>query len=178
MIHDVVLALTLVLMGGVTASFLYVASHARKEGSEYEVVQRRSYALRTKFFWLLVIAGVAIGFVTTGSLPYSDTHDTSSVNSEIQINVIGKQWSWELSKTQINAGDTVVFTVSSSDVNHGLGIYDANLKLLAQTQAMPGYTNKLRFTFDTPGEYKLLCMEYCGVAHHAMVSSFVVTQKN
>jgi cytochrome c oxidase subunit 2 len=33
---------------------------------------------------------------------------------------------------------------------------------------MPGYVNKLRVRFPAAGDYEVLCLEYCGVAHHAM----------
>ncbi len=67
-----------------------------------------------------------------------------------------------------------MFNVSAADVTHGLGVYDENLRLLGQTQAMPGYENSLKITFDQPGKYKLMCMEYCGLVHHAMISDFTV----
>jgi cytochrome c oxidase subunit 2 len=38
----------------------------------------------------------------------------------------------------------------------------------SQTQAMPGYMNRLRVTFDQPGTYTVLCLEFCGMAHHRM----------
>jgi cytochrome c oxidase subunit 2 len=40
--------------------------------------------------------------------------------------------------------------------------------MVAQTQAMPGYVNKLQVRFTKPGDYEVLCLEYCGVAHHGM----------
>ena len=39
---------------------------------------------------------------------------------------------------------------------------------MAQTQAMPGYMNRLRVTFDQPGTYTVLCLEFCGMSHHRM----------
>lgn len=40
---------------------------------------------------------------------------------------------------------------------------------------MPGYVNRLVHTFDRPGRYRLLCLEFCGVVHHDMVAEFEVT---
>jgi cytochrome c oxidase subunit 2 len=48
------------------------------------------------------------------------------------------------------------------------------MNMLAQVQAMPGYTNSVHYTFDKPGKYKILCMEYCGVAHHSMIANLTV----
>ncbi|PXV76312.1 hypothetical protein [Nitrosomonas eutropha] len=74
----------------------------------------------------------------------------------------------------VKSGQPVEFQVSAADVNHGFGIYDENLVLIAQTQAMPGYTNKLIHTFDKPGKFKILCLEYCGLAHHVMITELTV----
>jgi cytochrome c oxidase subunit 2 len=90
------------------------------------------------------------------------------------IRAAGHQWRWELSKTEVVAGKPVEFHVTGADVNHGFGIYDPQLRLVAQTQAMPGYTNVLRHTFAQPGTYRILCLEYCGLAHHAMMSELTV----
>jgi cytochrome c oxidase subunit 2 len=39
---------------------------------------------------------------------------------------------------------------------------------------MPGYTNRLQVRFDQPGKYEILCLEYCGVAHHVMAATITV----
>ena len=69
------------------------------------------------------------------------------------------------------------FRVSSADINHGFALYDPEMRLVAQTQAMPGYTNTLNYTFDRAGTYKVLCLEYCGIAHHNMVSEIKVSDQ-
>jgi len=74
----------------------------------------------------------------------------------------------------VEVGKPVVFKVTGADVNHGFGIYNEDLRLLGQTQAMPGYTNKLVYTFNKPGKYRILCLEYCGLAHHAMITELNV----
>ena len=66
------------------------------------------------------------------------------------------------------------FHVTSKDVNHGFALYDPDMRIVAQTQAMPGYTNVLRYTFNEPGVYRVLCLEYCGVAHHEMTAEIKV----
>jgi cytochrome c oxidase subunit 2 len=39
---------------------------------------------------------------------------------------------------------------------------------MTQTQAMPGYVNRLRMVFAQPGTYTVLCLEFCGMSHHRM----------
>lgn len=69
---------------------------------------------------------------------------------------------------EVPASATVEFRVTSLDVNHGFGIYAPDGALVAQTQAMPGYVNRLRVRFEKPGAYTVLCLEYCGLSHHRM----------
>jgi cytochrome c oxidase subunit 2 len=90
------------------------------------------------------------------------------------VTATGAQWAWTLSRDEVPLGKEVEFQITSSDVNHGFGIYDSQMRLLAQTQAMPGYVNRIRHTFNQPGTYQVLCLEYCGLVHHEMVARFVV----
>ena len=39
---------------------------------------------------------------------------------------------------------------------------------------MPGYDYGLRMTPNLPGEYKVICNEFCGIQHHIMIGKIVV----
>ena len=84
------------------------------------------------------------------------------------IRASASQWRWELDRDMVAPGQLVQFEVTSRDVNHGFAIYKDKNHLVAQAQTMPGYVNKLQLRFAEPGDYEVLCLEYCGVAHHAM----------
>ena len=171
--QEMITLLSLVLMAGLIGVFIYVANSASSGPKEYAPVVNTAYSIRKKFFYLLIIAGIPITVATTLDLPYAATRgDTSDIDKYIDVE--GRQWAWIMSDTKAKAGDTVAFRVTTADVNHGLGIYDEDLRLIGQTQAMPGYTNVLKIKFDKPGTYQLLCMEYCGIAHHAMISTLTV----
>ncbi len=162
--------LTLIFIGlliVIFVSFIF----SSKSGESYEEVARRDYRHRQKLFWLVIVAGVIISVTTLLPWPHSAT--TNPANEKV-VQVVASQWHWELSQQQFHSGDAVKFEVTSKDVNHGFGIYDANMKMQAQVQAMPGYTNTLHYTFTKPGEYKVLCLEYCGLAHHNMTTTLTV----
>ena len=76
---------------------------------------------------------------------------------------------------QVRAGTPVRFDVTSVDVTHAFGLLDTDGHLVGSVQAMPGYHNDLDLTFHTPGVYRILCLEYCGLDHHVMQASFTVT---
>lgn len=174
MIQNTVFLVSVVLMLVVTATFVFVAFNASKETVAYSSVQAKSYGIRTKFFWTLLVAGVPIAVISTLDLPYAATRGNEPADV-VHVDVAGRQWYWQLSKTTFDKGDTVVFNVTASDVTHGLGVYAPNMSMMGQTQAMPGYSNALQFTLNEPGTYKLMCMEYCGLAHHAMISEITVS---
>ena len=64
----------------------------------------------------------------------------------------------------------VTFRITSPDVLHGFQIVGTNVNLTVS----PGYVSQVTTTFDTPGEYLVVCNEYCGLAHHLMQGTIVV----
>lgn len=156
--------LTVLLVALAAAVFLYVVAHSG-DRVEHERVKRPADRLRTGLFWLLVVVGVIVAGVTLRDLPYAA--ETRAPVDQV-VNVTAHQWYWDIDETELTTGHPVEFRITSDDVNHGFGIYDADTRLVAQAQAMPGYTNRLRHTFDRPGTYRILCLEFCGIGHHAM----------
>ncbi len=175
LVQDAVWLISLMLMGLILLVFIVVYARSQQRQDDYTPLKDRAYRLRTRFFWVLVFTLIPVGLYTLIDLPYPEANAETRVDHV--VDVVGYQWRWELSQTEFKAGETVLFRVSTADVNHGFGIYDENLRLMAQVQAMPGYTNRLRYTFDKPGTYKALCMEYCGTAHHGMISDIQVVAR-
>lgn len=132
-----------------------------------------AYRVRGILFWVALIAGVLIAYKTL--VPWPHTAAPEQASRSVRIN--SAQWSWTLPEGPINVGDRVDFTVESADVNHGFGLYSPEGKLVTQVQAMPGFINKVSYTFTAPGKYKVLCMEYCGLGHHRMDAELLVSPK-
>jgi cytochrome c oxidase subunit 2 len=163
---------TLFLVFLLALAFAIVYGESRKL-KEYGPIQEKGYKIRR--FWFIGLVAV-MGFATAMSLtrlPYHNQHANAQGNGKV-VDVTGLQYAWQLSDENFTVGEQVNFRVTSQDVTHGFGIYDENLQLIAQTQAMPEYTNTLTITFDKPGTYKILCLEYCSVGHHVMIKEIVV----
>jgi cytochrome c oxidase subunit 2 len=171
MYQDIAWYVTVVLVIVVALGFIFVARRA-SDGSGYEPIQSKSALTRTVVFWALVLVSAAAIVASLAHLPYAAYARGAGAAEVIQAS--GHQWRWELSKNQVVAGKPVEFHVTGADVNHGFAIYDPQLRLVAQTQAMPGYTNVLRVTFTHPGAYRVMCLEYCGLAHHSMMAELTV----
>lgn len=172
MIQSAAWQVTLVLVAVLLGVFAYVAARAHDKADDARLPQTTA-RIRTVLFWGLVVAFVPIVGYTLTRLPYSPP--AAEAGPPQVIRAVGQQWRWELSATEVEVGKPVAFHVTARDVNHGFGLYDPDLRLVAQTQAMPGYTNILHHTFTRPGKYKVLCLEYCGLAHHGMMAEIVVT---
>lgn len=89
------------------------------------------------------------------------------------VYLLGQMWRW-YPALQLEEGVTYTFHLSALDVNHGFSLYPANLNL----QVVPGYDYGLRITPNQPGEYRIVCNEFCGIGHHKMVSRLYVVKPN
>lgn len=170
--QTLVLVLFVVMAVGILATFLWVLRNASRQ-QPYSEVQARAYVLRG--WWLrvlLLLIGVALA-VSFATLPYPWAAAAAGGPALI-VPVTAHQFSFSM-PTTLPANRRLAFDVTASDVTHGFGIYDAQGRLLGQVQAMPGYVNRLYFTFPHPGNYTIRCLEYCGIAHDAMLQTITVT---
>jgi len=170
--------------GFLIAMFIYAAWSTRRAR---DIDTHGLYALR-RMLLLIVLAVLVIGLaVTLAKTPYPRDND---IPAQV-VFVVGKQFSFGISASpitnddeylaatystpvQLGAGSLVEFRVTSLDVNHSIGVYSPDDRLVAQTQAMPGYVNRLRVRFTQPGRYRVLCLELCGSGHHRMRGVFDV----
>jgi cytochrome c oxidase subunit 2 len=165
---------------------LVFASVAYSTNAPSEINPRQALKLRrTILVSLVTVLSVSLA-ITVIDVPYfaGSTNPDKVVyltmgqfRSAMSDNLITnkKEWTQHLEKVfKVKAGETVEFRITSVDVNHGAGFYDPNGRILGQTQAMPGYVNRLTLKLEKTGVYTILCLEYCGPAHHAMKAAFKV----
>ncbi|MEO9514444.1 MAG: cytochrome C oxidase subunit I [Paracoccaceae bacterium] len=163
-----ILLITLVLMAGTLAVILRALL-----ATDGPPPSESAPKTRIRLIWAMIVFGVIVSVASLREWPH-----ISAGGDAIVVNITSGQWWWDTDTTEIPMGQQVEFRVTSEDVNHGLGIYDKDMRLVVQVQAMPTYTNKIVHTFETPGTYRILCMEFCGIAHHDMVSEFEVLEGN
>lgn len=169
--QETVWLVTIVLMACAAGVFVWVATTAENEIEDYGSAVASIYRLRPWLFGIAAIVLIASNYKAITALPYASRPGVGAVQT---VEVTGEQWSWTIAPSQVVAGRPVEFRVTSKDVNHGFAIYNQRLEIVAQTQAMPRYTNVLRYTFAEPGTYRIMCLEYCGAAHHDMQSDINV----
>jgi cytochrome c oxidase subunit II len=165
--QDIAWILSLIFMAVVAVAFLWVVAGASTPGGDSGGIARTGFQWRGRLFWIVIAAGSIISVVTLWEWPIAG-HAAVVTKPDVVIHAVGHQWRWALDRDTVKTGDLVEFEVTATDVNHGFAIYKDKTHMVAQAQAMPGYTNRLRVRFMEPGDYEVLCLEYCGLAHHGM----------
>lgn len=101
-------------------------------------------------------------FVSPGVVSHRDGSVTVTMRAEM--------YTFRPMRVHVPAGRPVTFRVTSADVLHGFQIVRTNVNVTVA----PGYVTEATTTFQTPGEYLLVCNEYCGLAHHLMQAAVIV----
>lgn len=79
------------------------------------------------------------------------------------------QWKWD-PILKLKANNTYKLHLSSIDVLHGLSIHPLNMNF----EAVPGWDYVLTITPTKAGDYRIICNEFCGADHHAMIGKIIV----
>lgn len=161
-----------VVIGSLIALALWASTRDKDEAADSGSTERHA---KQETVWLFVVA-FALFALLMGTIFYVPYDDSAGPNKQI-VRVTGVQFAWAIDPVEIRVGVPTEFLATSTDVNHGFGVYDPGGALIFQAQIVPGKTQKVVHTFDTPGRYEVLCLEFCGAKHHEMISSFQVVPK-
>ena len=94
---------------------------------------------------------------------------TSTPDSATVV-MIAMMFAYQPAEVHVPAGRPVTFRLTSSDVTHGFSIVGTN----GNTMVVPGYISQFTTVFRRPGEYLIVCNEYCGLSHHLMSAKLIV----
>jgi cytochrome c oxidase subunit 2 len=84
--------------------------------------------------------------------------------------MVAMMFAFNPAEVRVPAGKPITFRLTSVDVIHGFQIVGTN----GNTMVVPGYVSQFTTTFAQPGEYLIVCNEYCGGAHHLMFAKLIV----
>lgn len=151
---------------------------------------------RLEKIWLILgiamlvvfLSVIGVGAFTMGMQPPTGHHhsiDPEKVNEtapfdkprlekvrekEYNAYMVAYAFGYKPEKMEVPVGATVNFQITSSDVVHGFQIPGTNINMMV----VPGEVNHLSYKFTEPGEYLVLCNEYCGAAHEFMSTTIIV----
>jgi len=84
--------------------------------------------------------------------------------------LIAQIWLFTPDEIDLPVGAEVKFVATSADVIHGFFIPGTRVNMML----IPGQVSEIDYRFTKPGEYLLICHEYCGRLHHTMSGKVVV----
>lgn len=89
---------------------------------------------------------------------------------EYEATMIAFAFSFTPDEIVIPRGSKINFTITSPDVQHGFQVPNTTINAMI----VPGQITKFSYVFDKPGEYIIICNEYCGAGHQLMMSRIIV----
>ena len=102
--------------------------------------------------------------------PFDKPGLRKSADGSYEAYYVAQVFEFKPARLTIPLGAKVTFYVTSADVVHGFFIPDTDVNMMA----IPGWVNEETHTFTKPGEYLLICHEYCGIDHQDMFAKIEV----
>ena len=97
----------------------------------------------------------------------------TQADGSVKVTLVAARYGFYPREIRIPAGQPITFRIASADVLHGIHVPMTNMG----TMVVPGYVSTVTTTFPKPGEYPMLCNEYCGMGHDHMWSKVTVVSR-
>lgn len=117
-------------------------------------------------------------FATLGTGLHEVSREDGTTYKKVVI--FAQRWSFDAGGTEldsmgkevihVNEGDEVTFVVASKDITHGFIVQDHNINF----ELVPGQISQATTHFNRPGQYAIICHEYCGRQHQGMWMTIIV----
>ncbi len=163
---------------GITVFMIWTVIHfSRKKGKE---AKQFTGSLRLEILWTVVPLILVLLMFWIGWKGFAPMRKVPS--DAMVITAVGRMWEWEFIYSDSLKSKELVLPVNkpvklnlvSEDVNHSLFIPAFRVK----EDVVPGYDNYLWFTPNYIGDYEILCTEYCGLLHSAMLSKARIMEQD
>lgn len=105
---------------------------------------------------------------TTPPFDNPGVHQTGP--NQYDVVIIGQAWRFHPTEIRVPVGVELNFIATTFDVIHGFHIEGTRVNMML----IPGQISRLTYRFRKPGEYLIICHEYCGAGHHNMYGKIIV----
>lgn len=162
---------------GISAFMIWTVIHfSRKKGKE---AQQFTGSVKLEVLWSVVPLILVMIMFWIGWKGFAPMRKVPA--DALVITAVGRMWEWEFIYSDSLRSKELVLPINkavklelvSEDVNHSLFIPAFRVK----EDVIPGYDNYLWFTPNYIGDYEILCTEYCGLLHSAMVSKTRIVEQ-
>lgn len=156
---------------------LFVMRYRRKHADEIGAPTGHNTTI--EIVWSVIPLAVVMGCFLVGFKGFM--HASVAPANSYEIAVTAKKWAWVFTypngattdELHVPANRPVKLVMSSQDVLHSFYVPEFRVK----QDVVPGTYTTAWFEATEPKEYSLLCAEYCGTAHSAMLAKVVAHEQ-
>jgi cytochrome c oxidase subunit 2 len=139
--------------------------------------QLEEHSFRFEVTWTTATLLIFFALFIWGSTIYID--DFQPPANAQKIYIVAKQWMWkaqhpggqrEINALHVPVGKPIELVMTSQDVIHDFFVPAFRLK----RDLLPGQYETLWFKAEKTGDYQLLCAQFCGTDHSAMIGTVSV----
>ena len=164
------------LIAALTISFFV---HYRRRKPDQPAEPAPSHHTPLELAWSFIPLVLVIDMFYLGFRGYVDMSQPPS--NAMQISVSARKWSWSFtypnghvdSELHVPVNQPIELLMDSTDVIHSFFVPAFRLK----KDVVPGRFTKAWFEANKPGEYVVLCAEYCGTDHSNMWTKVIVHEE-
>lgn len=102
--------------------------------------------------------------------PFDDPGVFANDEGGYDVVLRGEMWRFVPSEIVVPVDEEITIIATSPDVIHGIHVEDTRINMML----IPGQIGRNSYTFREPGDYRMICHEYCGPAHHTMYGTISV----
>ncbi len=164
---------------------LWAVLFHRKRGDQLPPQVRYNLPIEILYTALPFVLIAVLFYYTARDEDYIDTLTSSS---DVTVNVVGYQWSWQFNYPQykvtengvmypgplpvleLPTGETVRFNLTSPDVIHSFWVPE----FLFKRDVIPGHPNHFEVNLTKTGTFTGHCSELCGLYHSRMLFTLKV----
>ncbi|WP_448377705.1 cytochrome c oxidase subunit II, partial [Fervidobacterium sp.] len=92
--------------------------------------------------------------------------------NQYTVYVLAFAFGYQPNPIEVPKGAEIIFKITSPDVIHGFHVEGTNINV----EVLPGEVSTVRYIFKKPGEYRIICNQYCGLGHQNMFGKIVVKE--
>lgn len=175
-----VLLLLSVFFAGLVFSLILFFALRYRRGSRYNRKMGHRGQLALEITWSVIPLVIGLTIFFYAARPYAMLYGNAPSDA-MEVFVIGKQWMWhfqhpdgvrENNELHLPAGKAVKLTLISQDVIHSFYVPAFRV----HRDVVPGRFTTVWFVPRIPGQYHLLCSQYCGTEHSRMTGTVTVME--
>ncbi len=174
-----ILGISAIILVLITVVMIYFVVKYSRNKNPIPSTNRGNWMLEV--VWTVIPTIIALSMFTVGWTSYLGLRNVP--DDAIAIDVYAQQYAWIFvydndketeNELVVPYGKAIRLNITSEDVIHSFSLPAYRIKV----DAVQGLQTYAWFQADRLGEFDILCTEYCGVDHSAMVAKLKIVPEN